>query len=149
MAAPTVGIVGLNALRRDLVKLTADAGPLNKAFAQAGMSAAEPVASATRSALPQVSGELATTVRVSRARSGAGVRMGNASHPYAGWVEFGGIRKAPHETSRPYLAQGRYLFPAARRLASTALEIYDRALLSALQSFDWTNETTNEGSVHD
>ena len=154
MATPSdVGIVGLNALRRDLTRLAADAGPVNRAFAAAGMEATAPIAEATRQALPDDSGRgtgnLASSVRVTRTRSGAGVRMGSARYPYAGWIEFGGVRHSPHDSARPYREGGRYLFPAAKNLAQKALETYTLALNRALGSFDWTNETTNPEVVHD
>jgi hypothetical protein len=70
--------------------------------------------------------------------------MGRSSVPYAGPVEFGG-----YPGNRPYLPQGRYLFPAAGRLVMDAARIYTDALQAALAQMSWTNETTDPGSVHD
>jgi hypothetical protein len=142
--APTVAVVGLRALTRDVNKLCENAGELNKELSQAGRTAAEPVAQATTSELPIVSGRLASSVRVSATRSGAAVRMGRASVPWAGPVEFGGW---PH--GREYLADGRYLFPAAKSLAEQSAQLYSEAAQRALDSFNWTNETTNAEAVHD
>jgi hypothetical protein len=141
---PTIDVIGLRALVRDANRLCADAGPLNKALSQAGRSAAEPVAAATRSSLPDVTGHLRGDVRVGATRSGAKVTMGRGTIPYAGPVEFGG-----YPPGRDYVSGGRYLFPAAGQWASTAAAIYAAASQRAFDTFSWTNESTTPGSVHD
>jgi hypothetical protein len=138
--APVVAVIGMKALSKDLAKLTADRGALNKALSAAARQAVEPVAAATRSSLPQDSGRLAGTVRVSATRTGGAVRMGSTSARYAGWVEFGGTRRAPRLSTRPYLSQGRYMFPIAHRLAGEAAGIYSKATETAIAAFPWTNE---------
>ena len=149
MATPQIGIVGLKALQNDLIKLTSDRGALNKAFTQAGMEAANPIAAATRSSLPLDTGRLSGDVRVSATKSGASVHMGRPAIPYAGWIEFGGHRMAPHESSRDYHPRGRFLFPNAAQLASTGLNLYIAALSKSLDNFPWTNAQATEGTVHD
>jgi hypothetical protein len=148
-AAPTVGVVGMRALSRDIQKMTADRGPLNTAMKAAGREAAEPVAAVTRSTLPQVSGRLAGDVRVGATRTGASVRMGRASVRYAGWIEFGGTRKAPHTSTRDYSPRGRYLFPAAVQTASLSAGLYSRAVTTAFNNYRWSNETTNPEAIRD
>lgn len=149
MAAPVVGIVGAKALRKDLSQLADDVtGPLYAAMKQAGRDAAEPVAAAARQTLPHVTGTLAGDVRTSGTKTGAAVRMGRASIPYAGWVEFGGTR--PDGSERPYLAAGRYLFPAARGLAERAARDYSDSLARLFDRSDlWTNTTSDGSAVHD
>jgi hypothetical protein len=148
-AAPTVALVGMRALQRDLAKLAADQGQLNKAFAAAGKQAAAPVYAAAKSALPQTSGKLANDLRVTGTKSGASIRMGRSSIRYAGWTEFGGHRKVPHSSTRDYDSRGRFLFPTAQRLAVTVPPLYTTALTHALAGVAWTNEGTQGGGVHD
>jgi|SRR5215469_8337493 len=168
--APTVAVVGLRSLVRDVNKLCSNAGELNKELSQAGRRAAEPVAQATIGDLPELTGRLKSSVRVTATRSGAAVRMGRASVPYAGPVEFGGwprgsesggggvvraligrlFGSAPAaQGGRQYLPDGRYLFPAAKELAEQAAQLYSEGAQRALDSFNWTNETTNAEAVHD
>jgi hypothetical protein len=149
MPEPVVALVGLRALGRDLDRATGDRGPVNAMLRQAGLQAAQPVADVARSAVPTVSGTLAGDVRANATRSGATVRMGRARINYAGWVEFGGRRRRPHDSEREYLPNGRYLFPAARQLAATVPALYSDALEAAFNNLDWTNSTTDGGAVHD
>jgi hypothetical protein len=148
---PTIEVVGLRALSRDLKKMSDEkSGPIVDAMKKAGKAAAEPVAAATRSSLPSVSGRLAGNVRTSGTRTGAAVRMGSRGIPYAGWIEFGGSRGGRNSRgSRPFTAGGRYLFPAAEAHASDGARIYEEEVTKALDHFNWTNATTSAGSVHD
>ena len=151
--APKVGVVGMRALRRDFTELSGYDSQLNAAIVQAGMAAATPVANVTRSTLPEESGrgegQLHGDVRVTATRTGAAVRMGRKSIPYAGWIEFGGTRHAPHDSVRPFVPTGQYMFPAAARLAQTSARLYSEALDKGLAEVDWTNTTTNPEAVHD
>jgi hypothetical protein len=147
--APQVALVGLSSLRRDMAKLTGNAGPLVDAMKKAGAIAAEPVAATARGDLPQLTGRLAGDVRVSATKTGASVRMGRASLRYAGWVEFGGTRRVPHTSTRPYDPRGRYLFPAAVSMAARSADLYSAEITKALDGFTWTNETNDPGAVHD
>src|SRR5262252_5243677 len=118
-AAPVVGLVGLNALARDIRRLAEDqSSPLFEAMKAAGRQAAGPVADRVRGTIPVTDntnhdGRLRDDIRVTATRTGAAVRMGRKTVPYAGWVEFGGTRKRPHTSSREFVKGGRYLFPAA------------------------------------
>ena len=161
MAGEVVGIVGMQALRRDIARMSTDvSGPLYRAIKDAGKRAVEPVAARTRQTVGGLDqrppdnwttpGRLAATVRTSGTRTGGAVRMGLARVPYAGWVEFGGHRFRPHQSQRDYVQGGRYLVPAAQGLAPVAAQLYADAIGRVLNSpAVWTN-TTDEGSaVHD
>lgn len=146
MAAPTVAVVGMRALRRDINQMCTDqSGPLYAAIRAAGKDAVEPVASRVRASLPVDTGALVATVRTSGTRTGGNVRMGTAGVPYAGAVDFGG-----YPPGRQYMASGRYMFPAAQGLASVAADRYSTALEKILNSdLVWTNTGSDPGSVHD
>jgi hypothetical protein len=143
--APVVDVIGLRALQRDLAKATDPrAGELSAAMRKAGGAAAAPVAEAARGAVPVDSGRLSGDIRVNASRTGATVRMGRASVPYAGPVDFGG-----YPGDREYLAGGRYLFPAAQGLAGTVADRYSTEIQRALDGLDWTNSTSDGAAVHD
>jgi hypothetical protein len=144
---PQVALIGMKALRNDLARIAGDNGVINDALKKAGKTAVEPIYTTTQASVPRDSGTLAGDVRSSGTRTGATVRMGRAGVPYAGWIEFGGTRDDGSE--RDFFPQGRYEFPAARSLATTAADIYSREISSLLDRYTWTNSGANAGSVHD
>jgi len=146
MAAPVVGLVGLKALQRDMARLGADTGPLNKSLAAAGKAALAPVANRAREKMPERTGKLRHSVRVNATKSGASMRSGGASWKvaYAGPADFGG-----YPEGWPYIATGRYMYPAATELATEAAESYSVGIQGALDAFPWTNETSEGEAVHD
>jgi len=160
MPAPAVQIKGLTALRKDVDAMTKDdKGPLFNAMKRAGYQAVQPIVPAARTRIPTSSrrpgrthqpGALANSIRASAYRSGAAVRMGGKPVPFAGWMEFGGLRRRPFPSSREFVKGGRYLFPAARGLADKAADEYTRAINEVFGSGRvWTNTTSSPGAVHD
>lgn len=132
MAKPSlVEFEGLAELRRDLAKI--DKETMAKAMIEAGLAISEPAARAISAALPHRTGRLSGSVRASRIRTGAAVRTGTRAIPYAGPVEFGG-----YPGRRPYLPQGRYIFPTARGYAERAADKYVDEINKAINSFQWT-----------
>ena len=76
--------------------------------------------------------------------------MGGKPVPFAGWMEFGGLRRQPFPSSRDYIKSGRYLFPAARDLAGRSAEEYTKAINEVFGSGRvWTNTTDSPGAVRD
>jgi hypothetical protein len=153
-------IVGIKALMRDVDKQCKDERSLLfAAMKKAGYAAVAPIVPAVRGALPHSDapgghwhrpGALSTSVRASAYRSGAAVRMGSKAVSYAGWVDFGGRRSRPHLTERPYVQNGRYLFPAARAHAARAAEEYVKAINDTFgKTAVWTNATATPEAVHD
>jgi len=128
--APRVSILGLAELRRDIARLDRENMP--KAFVEAGSKAAEPVFNRIRGVLPKRSWNLANSARVGKVRTGATIRVGLARVPYVGPVEFGGYPRG-----RPFVASGRYIFPAAAGLAETAWRIYETEIQKAIDRNGW------------
>ena len=144
-SAAVVQVQGLRALARDLQRAgTSDSSAVLVQMREAGRSAAEPVADAVRGAYPFDSGRLSGSVRVTATRTGASVRVGRASIPYAGPVDFGG-----YPGDRQYVRDGRYLYPTARAMFSGVQDKYSAALEVGFNTYPWTNTTTNGESVHD
>jgi hypothetical protein len=93
------------------------------------------VADAVRSAYPQGrTGRLRGSVRVTASKTGAAVRAGRKSVPYAGPVDFGG-----YPQGRQYIPNGRYLYPAMEQHQAQAAAAYEAAITRAVASFSWTN----------
>jgi hypothetical protein len=149
-ANAAVSVVGLKALAADIKKQSDDTqSDLYKALRAAGKAAAEPVAARTRAMLPNDSGDLVGTVRASGTRTGAAVREGSNAIVYGPWIEFGGDRPV-QGGSRIYTPDGRYLFPAARGMASVAAETYEREITKTFGAGRiWTNSGDDGKDVHD
>lgn len=159
MARPLVEVVGLKAFTADLARSADDRkSALLKEMKQAGRTAMNPIADAARGAVPHDSGRVGSpghmtledNIRVSSTRTGAAVRAGQKGKvEHAGWIEFGGTRRRPHDSARVYISGGRFLFPAARRLTQTAKGLYEDAIARAYDHYQWTNPTADPGAVHD
>jgi hypothetical protein len=130
VAKPIVQVLGMSALRRDIMRLDKEGMP--RAMIEAGMLVSEPVANTVRAVLPSKSGALRGSVRVAKIRTGAAIRVGNARVSYTGPVEFGGY---PGE--RPFIRDGRYIFPTARRMASSLVPAYEREIQRIINSNGW------------
>lgn len=153
-----VKVEGLTTLRKDIDKMCTDQkGPLFSTLKAAGYAAVQPIVPAARDRIPTSSRPrsqyhrpdgLANSIRASAYRSGAAVRMGGKGEPEAGWMEFGGSRRKPHASSRDFVKNGRYLFPAARGLSASASSQYTKALNEVFGSGRvWTNTTDNPEAV--
>lgn len=130
MAQPLAQIIGLDQLRRQLLRMDRDV--FGQAFVDAGVQAANPIASAVRSAIPRDTGNLAGTVRVAKIKTGAAIRVGTARYPYVGPLEFGGY---PGE--RPFIRPGRYIYPTATPLTAKAVDTYSNQVQKALDDYPW------------
>jgi phage gpG-like protein len=104
---------------------------------------ADKAASATRSRVPRHSGALAASVTSAGAREGALVGMGGSGVPYAGWIEFGGARRGRGGgiAERPYLARGRYLYPAAINAEPMLVAAGDDAARKEIKEMRWPRPT--------
>lgn len=112
MPSPIVEVKGARELRSALKRIDSDLPNAIKAkFREIAEGAVGPIANA----LPRKSGDLAGSVRAGATRRAALVRIGKAALPYAGSVEFGGWPRG-----RPFIKEGRYIFPTAERLAPIA-----------------------------
>jgi len=132
----TVEVVGVDALARDLGRLAAAGGPFDQATAEAARRILEPKAATLRTVVPHDSGAMAGSVNVKPLPLGAVLSEGDGI-VYAGWVDFGGSR--PQSGDRPYLPQGRYLFPSVGDLEPATVAANNAALQTAINSFGWSH----------
>jgi hypothetical protein len=136
--APIVKVLGLRALRRDIIRLDKQNAPA--AFVRAGQAVAEPVAARIRARLPSRSGALRGTVRVAKVRTGATIRVGGIRHVnYPGQHDFGG-----YPAGRAYLPGGRNIFPAAVGMAPQVISQYESELQKAINEIPWETNPQSE-----
>lgn len=122
MPVAAVRVEGLREFRRGLAKLDKQfPKDLNREVKQIG----ERVAADARQRVPVRSGRARGSIRATTAGSRAYVVGGKKSVPYFGWLDFGGgipnrqsrRRRSLSQPwrSRPFLDEGRFIYPAVRR----------------------------------
>ena len=116
MSQNTVKVEGLRELRKALK--TANIG--YEDLKAAGLEAAVPVLKEAKVIVPVLSGALEQSLRAAGQASGAVVRAGFKSVPYAGVVHFGSPQR--NITPRPYL------YDALDRRQSEVVAIYEKRI---------------------
>lgn len=107
--AEVIRIEGLKEFRRDLRRLDKS---LPKGIRVAGNEAAQIVVKAAKPRIPRRTGRAAGSVRVASTGTAARVSGGGARVPYYPWLDFGGRVGRRHQTKRPFLKEGRYIWRA-------------------------------------
>lgn len=121
-----VRIEGLAELSRSLRTVNAD---LPKALRLAANKAAEIVVEEARRHVPQRTGKAAKSIKAKSTRTAARVTSGGRRAPYMPWLDYGGKVGKNDTASRPFIADGRYVYPAYR----SKRQEFERVLRDALQ----------------
>lgn len=132
----TVEVRGFRELERGTERL---AGKIGDEAAGRFLGVAEGVALEVAVGLPRRSGALAASVSTAGVTRGAQVGLGGAGTPYAGWIEFGGVRlgRGGGAAVRPYIATGRTLFPAVRAAEPVLIAAAEKAAEDEIGGFVW------------
>jgi hypothetical protein len=121
-----IEVQGLAQLNRSLRQVSTDAP---KGLRLALNEAAELLADRTRPQIPRRTGRAAASLKAKSTRTSARVSMGGRQAPYLPWLDFGGRTGRGRSVKRPFLREGRYLYPT---LAKFRPEI-EAKLQAALQ----------------
>ena len=124
-AGPPVKVYGLDEFARGARKL---AGNIDEAAGDDLQSVADMAANTVRATVPRRTGRMAGSVSSGRRGRRAAVSYGV---PYAGWIDYGGTR------GRPYVRQGRYLYPTARAAADEAERASEDAARKEIRTMIW------------
>ena len=81
--------------------------------------------------MPSKTGRMRDSVRAARQKKRVLVRAGKAKVPYMGWMEFGGTR------GRPYIGQGRYLYPTAFDMEPQLVKIANEVAHEQIERQRW------------
>jgi hypothetical protein len=104
-----VKIDGLSQFSRNLRKLDND---LPKALRLANNEAGETIASAARAKVPRKTGHAAGTIKTKSTRDQVRIQGGSKRYSYYPWLDFGGRTGRKRSVHRPFISQGRYIYPA-------------------------------------
>lgn len=124
---PAVRVSGVKELIASLKQVeTKLPNELRKAFNEA----AKHVTAKAKPMVPVHSGALLTSIKPASTQKSGRVAYTPASKvPYAGWIDFGGRITGPKGTRiRPFVKEGRYLFPAAEKERGPVVDTLENEL---------------------
>ncbi len=126
MIVDVVQVAGLAQFRRGLRDLDR-AAP--RALRIAGNEAAKLVVDAARPMVPKRSGRAAASIKTRSSQSVVRVVSGGARAPYMPWLDYGGNVGKNDSAHRKFEPDGRYVYPAFRRVRSE----FETVLMTALR----------------
>jgi hypothetical protein len=110
--AEVVHIEGLREFQASLRRI--DSG-LPKTLRLVLNDAAEVVVEGAQQLVPHRSGAARGSIRAASTQREARVRAGGARAPYYPWLDFGGAVGRANSVRRPFLRDGRYIYPTLDR----------------------------------
>lgn len=109
---PELKVSGLRDLQASLAAAARDT---NAAMVDAIGDSMKGVVARARPLIPSLSGRARASVQVDRGPHGATITAGGPRVLYFGWLDYGGRVGIKKSVSRPFLPDGRYLWPAFTR----------------------------------
>ncbi len=126
-----ISISGLNQLSRGLRALDKEAP---KALRVGLNDAANLLVSRTVPWVPKRSGRAAASYKARSTRTSARVSIGGNRAPYVPWLDFGGKTGRNGSVVRPFLREGRYLYPTLKRIRPEIEEMLSNAITDVIRS---------------
>lgn len=125
MIVDVVQVTGLAQFRRNLRELDR-AAP--RALRVAGNEAAQLVVDEARPTIPRKSGRAAASLKVRSSQAVVRVAAGGTRAPHFPWLDYGG-RVGPNDSVvRAWEPDGRYVYPAFRRVRDEFTTVLERNL---------------------
>lgn len=125
MVRATIEVTGLREFRASLKKMDA---ALPKQIRVALNKASELVISYARPRVPSKSGRAAGSLKVRSSQTEARIAAGGTRAPYYPWLDFGGHVGQHGATARPFLTEGRYIYPGLRENRAKITDVMSAAL---------------------
>lgn len=125
----TIRVDGLKNLNRALRKIDSEAP---KQLRVALNESADVLVAATRPLIPRRTGRAAASLKAKSTRTAARVSMGSRAAPYMPWLDFGGKVGPKRSVVRPYIKEGRYLFPTLRKEKPAIMRALEQSLVQVI-----------------
>lgn len=126
-----IEVEGLAALNRGLRRIDSEAP---KGLRLALNSAAETLVSHVRPKIPSVTGAARRSLVARSTRTSARVGVGGKRAPYYPWLDFGGQgRVKGRPAARPFLREGRYVYPTLREVRPSIEKQLGEALKTVIR----------------
>lgn len=122
-----IQITGLAAFSRNLRRMDAALAP---GLRLALNEAADVVVQDARPNVPRKTGKAQASIKPKSTRTAVRVSEGGNRAPYVPWLDFGGRVGRNRSVKRPFLKEGRYLYPAYHRKKASGE--FERVLTRAL-----------------
>ncbi|HVV37584.1 MAG TPA: hypothetical protein VHC63_13325 [Acidimicrobiales bacterium] len=124
-----IGVVGLIEVQRALRQVSDE---LPRELRQLHKRVSEIVARNAQGRAPELSGRLRASLVARAEQRGASIKGGGARVPYYGFIDFGGRVGRNKSVERPFIREGRIIFPAIVATRDEALETYDEGMADLL-----------------
>jgi hypothetical protein len=129
--AEIVKIDGLSQFIRNLKRLDADLPKMNR---RAMNDAAEIVLAYARPRVASRTGRAASTLKAQSTQTAVRVAAGGNKAPYYPWLDFGGRVGRRKSVKRPFIGEGRYIYPALAAKRREFEEALSKALTDTAQA---------------
>lgn len=126
-----IKITGLTEFQRGLRKLDSD---LPKSLRLAFNEAANIVVEAARSKVPHRTGRAAASIKPRSTRTAVRVSAGGNKAPYYPWLDFGGRVGPKKSVRRPFIREGRYIYPSYTEHREEFQRVVEKALADVARS---------------
>jgi hypothetical protein len=126
-----VKIDGLSQFVRDIKRLDSN---VPKALRLAFNDAAQLVVDHARSGMPRRTGAAAKSLKVRSTQKAVRIAAGGKGAEYYPWLDFGGRTGRNKSVKRPFISDGRYLYPALAATRPQFEAAVAKALTDAAQS---------------
>ncbi len=101
-----------------------------KALRVAGNQAAQLVVDNARPRVPRRSGKAAGSIKARSTQTATKIASGGRAAPYMPWLDYGGKVGRNNTASRPFIADGRYVYPGYHEVKGQ----FEGVLRTALQT---------------
>lgn len=126
-----IGVAGLARLNRGLRAIDSDAP---KGLRLALNTAASTLVDHVKPKIPSVTGAARRSLVARSTRTSARVGVGGKKAPYYPWLDFGGQgRIAGRPAPRPFLREGRYVYPMLRQVRPQIEQALGEALRAVIR----------------
>lgn len=120
-----IRVQGLAEFSRGLRKISADAP---KGLRIALNASADSLIRKTLPLIPRRTGAASKSLRAQSTRTSVRIAVGGNRARYYPWLDFGGRTGRHRSVRRPFLKEGRYLYPTLGRMGGEIAEELDQAL---------------------
>lgn len=125
MSEVTIHVQGLKEYQKALKNIDNSLGPeLRKGLNEV----AEIVVRGVVPLVPRRTGAAASSVKAGSTQRGANIKVGGNKAPYYLWLDFGGRVGRNKSIRRPFLKEGRYVYPTLRNKRDEAIEKLEEVL---------------------